>query len=247
MSVSPSVKEALTRRIAGEIILSNEPGVTMKKWRELFGITQVHLAERLGVSPSVISDYESGRRRSPGTRFVRRFVEAIVQIDEMEGGHFLRELSRLTVTTTDAILDLREFPVPVEANEILIAVRGVALACRELLSRDIYGYTIIDSIKAIQTLSGTDFYQLFGSTTERALVFTNVTHGRSPMVAVRVHPLKPRMVVVHGPAEVDSLAILLAEVERIPLVLSKVDSEEELVQRMNELHQSVTSERMKGV
>lgn len=246
MSVSPAVKEVLTIRIAGEIILSNDPGATMKKWRELFNITQIQLADRLGVSPSVISDYESGRRRSPGTRFVKRFVGAIVGIDEMEGGHFIRELSRLTATPADAILDLREFPVPIKAKGILQAVKGVILACGELLDRDIYGYTIIDSIRAIQTLSGTDFYQLFGSTTERAAIFTNVTHGRSPMVAIRVHPLKPRMVVVHGLAEVDPLAVLLAEIERIPLVLSRADSEEELVRRMSELYRSVTSERMRG-
>ena len=35
------------------------------------------------------------------------------------------------------------------------------------------------------------------------------------MVAVRVHPLKPKMIVIQGPKEVDQLAIQLAEQERI--------------------------------
>ena len=33
----------LQERIAGEITLSETPGGTMKKWRELFGISQVDL------------------------------------------------------------------------------------------------------------------------------------------------------------------------------------------------------------
>ncbi|MCJ7759876.1 helix-turn-helix domain-containing protein, partial [Candidatus Bathyarchaeota archaeon] len=106
MATPSSMKENLARRIAGEIILSNEPGTTLRKWREIFNITQTRIAKKLRVSPSVISDYESGRRKSPGTLFVRRFVEGMLSIDEEEGGHFLMELSRLTANPTDAIIDL---------------------------------------------------------------------------------------------------------------------------------------------
>ena len=234
-----SMKENLAKKIAGEIILSSIPGITLKKWREIFNISQTRIAEKLQVSPSVISDYESGRRKSPGTIFVKRFVEAIISIDEESGGHFLRELTRLTATPTDAILDIREFPLPVKAKALCEAVKGVAVACEELLQREIYGYTIVDSIRAIQTLSGADFYQLFGSTTERAVIFTNVTTGRSPMVAIRVHPLKPRMIIIHGTMKIDKLAIQLAEVERIPLVLSKIPTVDALVLSLNEYHRSV--------
>jgi len=241
MPISQSVKDVLARRIAGEIILSNDPGFTMRKWRETFDIAQIHIADKLKVSPSVISDYESGRRRSPGTIFVKKFVKALILIDEEEGGHLLRQLSRLTATVSDAIIDIREFLVPVKAERICEAVDGVPIACSELLNRDIYGYTIIDSIKAIQTLTGTEFYQVFGSTTERALIFTGVTYGRSPMVAVRVHPLKPRMIVIHRPERVDKLATQLAEAEQIPLVLSKMESVDKLVRSLGNLHRSITS------
>ena len=64
MSVSPSLREVLARRIAGEIILSSSPGATMRKWRELFAVSQISLSEKMALSPSVISDYESGRRKS---------------------------------------------------------------------------------------------------------------------------------------------------------------------------------------
>jgi hypothetical protein len=39
VSVSPSIREVLARRIAGEIILSGKPGATMRKWRELFAVS----------------------------------------------------------------------------------------------------------------------------------------------------------------------------------------------------------------
>lgn len=234
MHVSEPIKEILARRIAGEIILSNDPGATMRKWREIFRILQVRLADELKVAPSVISDYESGRRRSPGTKFVKKLVNALVSIDERQGGLLLRELSQLIKKPSDTIVDIREFHVPIKAKLLCELVEGIPIACKELLDRDIYGYTIIDSIKAISTLSGADFYQIFGSTTERALIFTNVTHGRSPMVAVRVHTLKPRMIVIHGPETVDPLATHLAEVERIPLILSKKPSVNDLLRALSE-------------
>ena len=53
------VREALARRIAGEIVLSRNPGATMRKWREIFGVSQTRLSKEMGLSPSVLSDYET--------------------------------------------------------------------------------------------------------------------------------------------------------------------------------------------
>jgi len=52
-----------------------------------------------------------------------------------------------------------------------------------------------------------------------------VRYGRSPMVAIRSHPMKPAMVVFHKPERVDELAIRLAEIERIPLVTTDLHLE----------------------
>src|SRR3990170_6737891 len=113
VSVSPSVREVLGRRIAGEIILSNKPGATMRKWRELFAVSQTSLSEKMVLSSSVISDYESGGRESPCAKFVRRFVLALLQIDEEKGSRFIREFAKLTSSPSMAVIDLREFPIPV--------------------------------------------------------------------------------------------------------------------------------------
>ena len=190
----------------------------------------------------MISDYETGRRRAPGSTFVKRFVEALIGIDERTGGHYLQNLARMTMGPSEAILDIKEFPMPIKIRAICDAVDGEVLTGEEALDLDVFGYTIIDSIKAIESLSGIDFYRIFGSTSERALIFTGVTTGRSPMIAVKISPFKPRLVVLHGEIKkVDELAIRLAQRENVPLILSRRLSVEELVDEINGLYRKTTS------
>ena len=59
-SYSPT-RDTLAKRIAGEIVLSSSPGQTMRKWRGLLGVSQIEIAGVLELSPSVISDYETGQ------------------------------------------------------------------------------------------------------------------------------------------------------------------------------------------
>ncbi|AMQ19537.1 helix-turn-helix domain-containing protein [Thermococcus peptonophilus] len=237
-------KEALAKRIAGEITLSSDPGKTMRKWREIFGISQTELADYLGVSSSVISDYEGGRRKSPGASTIRKFVEALLEIDERRGGNVIRAFSKTIEgeLPTDAILDIREFAVPVPIKEVVEAVKGEVAANHDLLDRKIYGYTVVDSIRAILEMSSEEFLKLYGWTTERALVFTKVTTGRSPMIAVRVQGLKPAVIVLHGVKKLDELAVKLAERERIPLVVSKASSENELINGLRKLVEKTEKE-----
>jgi putative transcriptional regulator len=212
-------------KIAGSVVASADAGREMKAWREKLGIKQVLLAKTLGISPSVLSDYESGRRPSPGVQFVRKYVEALVRLDEGKG----RVVSKLVSNEQDqAILSIGEFHTPVDASRILKAVNGTVLVGDQKAVR-LYGYTVVDSIKTIYALSGYDFYRIFGATTERALVFTKVGMGRSPLVAIRVSQLKPRLVVIHGPTEVDPLAVDLARREGIVLALSGAPSVEALI------------------
>ena len=235
MSTPGAVREALAQRIVGEIVLSSSPGTTLRKWREIFNVTTTGLAERMRISPSVVSDYEADRR-SPGARFLRRFVEGLFALDEDQGGRVLRRLANLTEKINGAVIDMKEFPIPLRARRLVRAVDGVIVAGKSYMERNIYGYTVLDSIRAIETLSGADFYQILGATSERALVFTNVSTGRSPMVAVRVQTIKPKMVIVHGTRMIDRLAGHLAELEHIPLVLSSEPSAEALVDALNALY-----------
>jgi putative transcriptional regulator len=235
MSVSPSVREVLARRIAGEIILSSRPGATMRKWRELFAVSQMSLSEKMVVSASVISDYESERRKSPGARFVRRFVWAILKIDEERGSRFIREFARLTSSPSMAIVDLREFPIPVRVEYLCKAIKGEVVADSGKYVKEVLGYTVLDSKRAVETLSGLEYSQVFGATTDRALIFTNVVDGSLPMMIVRVSSLKPRVVVFHG-ARPDEHSIKLAEYDQVPLIYSALPSLEQLVKSLRKLY-----------
>src|SRR5271155_1704108 len=86
--------DTLQERIAGEIALSDSPGSTMKKWRELFGISQVELSKYLKISTSTISDYEGNRRASPGVGVIKRFIGALFTIDSQRGGEVVRNLEK---------------------------------------------------------------------------------------------------------------------------------------------------------
>lgn len=230
-------REELMRRIAGEIILSESPGHVMRKWRTLFELTQAEVAKIMRISPSVLSDYENNRRRSPGTGFVKRFVEALIRADELRGGVQVRKYAVFYRNLGSAIIDLEELELPVAAREVISAVEGEVLAGGDLLDTPIYGYTVIDSIKAIKLLDAYDFLHLFGRNPMRALVFTGVTRGRSPMVAARLYPLKPRLIIIHGPRrdQVDGLAIELAELEKICFALSTLPTVEGLVNGLRSL------------
>ena len=219
-----AANDALSK-IAGNIVASPDPGRAMRAWREKLGIKQKALADALNISASVLSDYESGRRPSPGVGFVRKYVVALVKLDESKG----RVVSQLVASEKDeAILSIGEFQAPVDAAKILKALDATVLAGDPEGVR-LYGYTVVDSIKTIYALSGYDFYRIFGATTERALVFTKVGMGRSPLVAIRVSQLKPRVVVIHGPKEVDPLAVELAKKEGLVLALSGAQTEEAMI------------------
>jgi len=228
-----TAKELIMKRIIGEIILSSSPGEVMRRWRELFDITQLEIAVKLAISPSVISDYEGGRRKSPGSFFIKRFVQSLLEIDYARGGKVLRQFSSLFKTSSDAILDLYEFPSPIKLKDIVDVMDGEFLACPFLSEKKLLGYTVVDSIKAILSMSGADFFQLLGSTSERAVIFTKTTTGRSPLVAVRVTPLKPAAIILHGVSHLDHIAVELAKLEPIPLVLSRKESIDALIKALH--------------
>lgn len=206
-------------KIAGEIALSKKPGETVKKWREIFDLTESELAQALGVSPSVINDWEKGRR-VPSTQNIKKIVRAFVEVDSKKGGSILKQYA--SVEDSEAIYAIREFSVPVKAKRFVEMIDGRTIGYLDGTNRDIYGYTVMDSIKTITSFGALDYLRLFGWSNQRALVFCGVKFGRSPMIAVRAQPIKPAMVVFHQPDRVDELAIKLAEVEKIPLVSTDI-------------------------
>ena len=221
-----NIKDALSEKIAGEITLSPKPGQTIRKWRGVFGISQTDLANYLKLSPSVISDYESGRRKSPGIQTIKKIIEAFVGIDEKHGGKVLHRYDSM-VETQDGILEIMEYPFSIPAEKFINEIEGNVLTSNELgLKKNVKGFTLVDSVKTIETINAGDYNRLYGWSTERAIIFTGIRYGRSPMIAIRVHPVKPTVVVYHKPGSVDSLAIKLADRENIPLVITVMPLDE---------------------
>lgn len=216
------IKNALSEKIAGEITLSPKPGQTIRKWRGVFGISQTDLASFLNLSPSVISDYESGRRKSPGIQTIKKIIEAFIEIDENRGGKIIHQYDSM-IETQEGILEIMEYPYTIIAEKFIRAIDGNILTSSDIgLKKSVKGFTLVDSVKTIETINSGDYNRLYGWSTERAIIFTGIRYGRSPMIAIRVHPVKPTVVVYHKPGSVDSLAIKLADRENIPLVVTSL-------------------------
>ncbi|MCS3922178.1 helix-turn-helix domain-containing protein [Methanococcus voltae] len=226
--------EKIAVHIMGEIVYSDDIGKTMKKWREMFGIPQVEISRNLDVSPSVISDYEVGRRKNPGVNIVKKYVNALIALDKEKGGHTIKALKNvLNPTSMNAILQLKEYQNPKTVGKMLEIIGGKIICGESGISHQIFGHTVIDSKKAILEMNGQDFINLYGWTSERALVFTEVSAGRSPMVAIRVSNIKPRVVIFNGVSNLDRLAVKLAELEGITLITTELNTND-LLKKLKE-------------
>jgi len=218
-------KQIIAEKIAGEITLSPKPGQTIRKWRKIFDISQSELSMFLDVSPSVISDYESGRRKSPGIQTVRRIIDAFFSLDKKNNSKVLKQYQSMN-KENEGIIEIMEYPFAVSVEQFIKQIDGKTLTSKKLFSKKyVNGFTLIDGIKTIKSISYKNYVNLYGWSTERALIFTGVQYGRSPMIAIRIHPIKPSLVVYHSPGGVDPLAVHLAEQEKIPLIVTNISLE----------------------
>ena len=219
------LRNQLAEKMAGEITLSDSPGHALKKWRMNFEIAPGVLSDRLGVSPSVISDYESGRRKSPGTAVVGKIVDTLLAIDEETDGRHIQKFSTMLFSSVedDVIYDIHEYATAVSLKDFSEAI-GCTLICGSL-DQVLFGYTVVNSLNAIMQFSSDEFNRIYGWSTERAVIFTNVSTGKSPMVAIRVTPFKPRCVVLQGidAADVHPIVEKMAERDRITVMCTSME------------------------
>jgi len=214
--------DSLKQKIAGEITLSKNPGAAIKKWREIFGITQTELAEYLKITPSTISDYESNRRKSPGIGVIQRFIIALIEIDAKRGGWVAK---RLSGKERPGIYEVDDFEKPLPAKKFVEEIRGKAITNKRRIGElQLAGYSLVDSLRAILEMPVDNFSKIYGPTSNRAVIFTQVGVGRSPMVAIRVTNPKPSLVVYQGMDRMDDpIAKKISGVEKIPIVITSMD------------------------
>lgn len=87
--------------IAGSVVLSESPPQQLKFWRKKFGIKQADLARKMDITPSVLSDYENGRRPSPGVNFIKRYLLALYELAKANG-HSAPEVGIAPTPVADA-------------------------------------------------------------------------------------------------------------------------------------------------
>ena len=232
-----SSQRELAVRIAGEMVFSEDVGQALRSWRQRFMVSTTELAHYLRISPSVISDYESGRRKSPGIGFVRKVVSALIKIDEERGGRITEPLKRLyagSEALREAIIDIRDFVEPISVGEFCEKIKAELVVGEEAEFKPLLGYTVVDSIKLVLEVPSSDYLKLYGSTSQRAAIFVKVSTGRSPLVALKAMQaglggLKPGLIVLHVAKAVDKLAAIIAKNEGVPLALSKASTQQELL------------------
>ena len=230
-------KELLAKRIAGEIVLSVEAGKVIQKWRNIFKIPQRRLADEMKIMPSVISDYENGRRKSPGIKVVKRIVSAMIVLDEKAGSKIIEEFATFPTKNvlSDAVLDMRDFNEPIVVKDFCKNIDAPIVVRQDLMERKLHGYTVIDPMKAIVEFSPIDMVKLHTLTTDRALVFSGAHRGRSAMVAVKIMNLRPGLVILHGAEGIDELAKRIAELEDVPVGLTKIKDIAEVIKNLKKL------------
>lgn len=226
--------DRFAKDIIGEIILSDNPEKVLRKWRGIFGFSQKKLADHMGITSSVISDYESGRRKSPGINVIKRYVKALLDIDMKRGGMVVKTFMQPSAPLglSKAIIDIKEFLNGMQIEDFCRKINATIITKRASTDRVIYGYTVVDSVKAILELSYNQLIQLYGTTTQRALLFTGVTTGKTPLVAIKLTGLQPGLVVLHGIDKVNEVAMNIAEVEAIPVALCKIESVDGIIERL---------------
>ena len=147
-----------------------------------------------------------------------------MEIDRSRGGPVATKLTEGLSDKTDQFFDIHEFAASIPAVDFAKVIEGEVVANDDIMpNKKLYGYTLMDSLKIILEMPFNHFPKLYGSMSERAFIFTNVSTGRSPMVVIRVTPMKPSVVVLHGITTVDKLALKIAEREQIPVITTNLD------------------------
>jgi len=146
-------------------------------------------------------------------------------MDEENGGKHIQKYSTMLFSNVedDVIYDIHEYAAAIPLKDFSEAI-GCTLLCGSI-DQVLFGYTVVNSLNAIMQLSSDEFNRIYGWSTERALVFTNVSTGKSPMVAIRVTPFKPRCVVLQGieTSDVHPIVEKMAERDHITVMCTSMD------------------------
>jgi putative transcriptional regulator len=158
----------LKQEIAGEICISGNSGNTLKKWQNIFEISQISLARQMKLTGSTISDYENGRRNNPSINFVQRFVNALIDIDLKRKAQIIKKLITLPI---EQVVETKEFKkgIKVKHTDGLKDLEQINLKNPNEL---VFGITYLDAF-SIPEFESNDLQKIFGKTNKRILYIQN--------------------------------------------------------------------------
>jgi putative transcriptional regulator len=156
-------------------------------------------------------------------------------IDSQRGSEVIRNLEKFENKEEQSFYTTHDFSAPISGTDFARLIDAKIVTNPNYLDTiKLFGYTLIDSLRVILEISPGEYPRLFGTTNERAFIFDQVSTGRSPMVVVRVAPIKPKVVVIQNLDTVDKLAIKISQIEHIPLLTTRLNAEE-LKMRLNKI------------
>lgn len=239
MGENDALHENFAKEISGEIVHSENPGGSMRKWRIIFKISQSCLAAEMNISSSVLSDYESGRRKSPGIFMLRKIVNALLSIDERTGAQIAARFSNNASwkKLSDVIVSVRELNPPRTVNEINLLLNGKIIASANTINKNINGYVIIDSASMgnMNEISSYDFMKFKNLVVSKALLFAGARHKESMIIPTKMANLRPEVLVLQGIKKLDELDERIASIENMPVIISNMSTTDEMIAALKKL------------
>ncbi len=162
--------ETLKREIAGEIIISNNLGNTLKKWQNIFEVNQKTLAKNMAISNTMLSDYQNGRRTNPSIKFILNFINSLINHDIK---HKEKILKKLIEQKTELIFETKEFK---KGIKIKVLEKSEKIKQTNIKNNNdiVYGITYID-VHDIPDFDNNDLQKIFGKTNKRIFYISNIT------------------------------------------------------------------------
>ncbi len=156
----------LKQEIAGEIATSPNVSGALKKWQNIFEITQRTLAREMKITSSTLSDYENSRRQNPSIQFVQKFVNALINTDAKHNCQILKKL--ISVQSLNSF-ETKEFKKAIKIRHTDGLKEFVQINTKNP-NEPIYGLTIIEQ-EYLQNTEFQDLGKLFGKTNKRIFYF----------------------------------------------------------------------------
>ncbi|MBN1924107.1 MAG: helix-turn-helix domain-containing protein [Nanoarchaeota archaeon] len=180
--------QSLIQIILGDIAANEDYGLVMKKWRELFNITQSRIAKELKIKQSVISDYENNRRKSPGIEFIRKYTTGIVSIASKENKkEYESVIESLELNKESSKLLRGVFKKSMNNSQIIKLLKATQIISQEnqSLFKDFVFFS--DNLSKILTKQPSlKLIKSLKSNNEIVYIFSRVKSGKIPLITLKL-------------------------------------------------------------